>query len=375
MGVYSSNRTNLGTYSGEEIVANENYSGIEGAFQIMTEGYQNDLAIFNSVIMSDFQEAALLQEGAVEQVQVLQEANVSGFIDKIKEFIKKVWEKIKGLFKTFFVKIESLISRDTKKFAEKYKKEVFSKDLSKMKFKFRKRTGKSIARLDEAGAESKVAAIIAEAEKNRTELKKLQEMIDDSDFSDNCLSEISGIRNTTYSDFHKDYMETIFEDEDQIEGLDTALLSEMYEVLTMGGKALSELKKENAKVDKVFSNMLRSIDKIRTEVMKSVPQKDGVAKDDSTTDAKFHNGAGFQYKKGDADSVKFLNCVYKIVQVSQSAVTKISGTELESYKFYIAQCKRVYAQAVSFNPKSVKEDAVFIEAVGDAAEYELLSEF
>lgn len=375
MGVYSNDRTGLCTYSGDEITANENYSGLQGAFLIMAENVQNDLIMFDGIIRNDFKEAALLNEGALEQVEALLESSVSTFIDKIKEGIKKVWEKIKGLFKTFFVKVESLIARDTKAFAEKYKKEVFSKDLSKMKFKFRKKTSKSIARLDEAGAESVVAKIIEETEKNRSNLKKFQEEIDDSDFANEALSSASGIANTTFSEFHKDYMDTVFEDEEEIEGLDTGLLTEMYNMLTGASKSMSEMKKENTAVDKVFSNMLKSIDKIRTEVMKSVPQKDGVAKDDSTTDAKFHNGNGFEYKKGDADSVKFLNCVYKVVQVAQSAVTKIAGTELEGFKFHLAQCKRVYAQAASFNPKSVKENAIFIEAVGDAAEYDVMSEF
>lgn len=58
-----------------------------------------------------------------------------GFLESIKNFLKKVWEKIKALFKNFIMKLDSYMKND-KEFVNKYKKEIYSgKDLSDFKFK------------------------------------------------------------------------------------------------------------------------------------------------------------------------------------------------------------------------------------------------
>jgi len=63
------------------------------------------------------------------------EVVVEGFIESIKNFLKKVWEKIKALFKRFIMKIDSYMKND-KEFVQKYKKEIYSgKDLSDFTFK------------------------------------------------------------------------------------------------------------------------------------------------------------------------------------------------------------------------------------------------
>ena len=56
MGMFSRNRTSLGSYSGDEIIANENYYGELGALQIALEGVQNDQDIFMACLENDFEE-------------------------------------------------------------------------------------------------------------------------------------------------------------------------------------------------------------------------------------------------------------------------------------------------------------------------------
>ena len=54
-------------------------------------------------------------------------------------------------------------------------------------------------------------------------------------------------------------------------------------------------------------------------------------------------------------------------------MSKSTAALMAETKALIKQSRRVFAQAVSFNPKAVKENALLIEAVGEAAEYEVES--
>lgn len=63
------------------------------------------------------------------------EGVLSDFGNKIKSFFKKIWEKIKGLFKRAIAMFDSYQMKD-KAFVKKYRKEIFSgKDLSDFTFK------------------------------------------------------------------------------------------------------------------------------------------------------------------------------------------------------------------------------------------------
>lgn len=383
MGFFSHNRTQLGNYDPCEIVANENYYGETGMYSIMIEAQQNDLAIFNAAIMSDFQEAALLQEGATEELYSLQEASVGGFIETLKEYVKKAWEKIKGLFKTFIVKIETMVGTDNKKFAEKYKKEVFGKDLDKMKFKFRKlkknflEDGAWTKNAGEKIAESvsSVRKLAPSGGDFESKYKNLSDEVNDSDYMDKVLKEISGLTtSTSAAEFKKDFFDMYLEDEDEIEGLDNGLLTQIYNTLVDSSKTTKGLKKDSNEADKAFKNILKTIDDISKEVRSHIPNGDGsfVSTDKKLLDK---DNANYGYKKGNMNNNKQLNLLYKMITMYQNGMTKVTGTYMEIIKFDISQSRRVYGQAASFNPKSVKENAILIEAVGDAEEYEALSLF
>ena len=63
------------------------------------------------------------------------EGTLSDFVGKIKSFLKKIWDKIKGLFKRAIAMFDSYNMQD-KAFVKKYRKEIFNgKNLSDFKFK------------------------------------------------------------------------------------------------------------------------------------------------------------------------------------------------------------------------------------------------
>lgn len=119
MGVYSSNRCQ--SIGNIQVEAAEGYHGEVGVQLAMIEGYQNDLALFDGVMMNDFKEAGMINEGAtVEEVITVQEGALGGFLEKIKEFFIKLWEKIKGIFQSFMAKFDSVVMKDSKAFHDKY---------------------------------------------------------------------------------------------------------------------------------------------------------------------------------------------------------------------------------------------------------------
>lgn len=350
MGVYSSNRTQLGMYNSDEIVANENYYGVVGACQMMLEGFQNDQAIFESVLAADFMEAVAVQEGAVEY-SVVNEASVGGFIDKLKELVKKIWEKIKGLFQTFITKINNVVIRDNKKFVDKYKKEVFSKNLGKMKYKWAEPKDAGFTALcDKAEVKELTNAMDKCNSKSADELKKLAEAADNGDM----LEELLGCEP---KEFNKEMHEKCFDDEEEVEGLSSSRLTECVDILINSRKSLKDIEDAKKLTDKAFSDMLKTIEKSRTALLKNIPEKD-------------------EAKRAETDlAMTKLNTTQKLISVANTAVSKVVSVLMTETKFGIKQARRVFAQAAAFNPKAVKENALLVEAVADAAEYEVESSF
>ena len=91
MGVYSLNRTNLNTIAQVEA---EPYSGFVGCYEAMIDMEHNNHVIFEALIQNDFKEAAYVNEGNLEQAQIVNEASLAGIKEGIKKFLKKVWAKM-----------------------------------------------------------------------------------------------------------------------------------------------------------------------------------------------------------------------------------------------------------------------------------------
>ena len=390
MGMFSRNRTSLGSYSGDAIIANENYYGELGALQIALEGVQNDQDIFMACLENDFEETAGLMSGVVTESQIIEEAGgaISGMLGKIKEMIKKLWGKIKGLFDTFIKKVNGVIIRDNKKFVDKYKREVLGKDLSKMKYKASKPKAGWTKALDDL--RDKRDTMIADAgsqidddiEAAKNDYKKIDEKISDGTYLDDlCAAEISG---SDSDSFEKDYHEVLFEDSEEHEGLSAGEVSEIMTILCEK-KLVSDLETTKKKVDKVFSDYLKTIDKVGNRMAKNIPGNtvDSDGKNDSGADYlnvgrnKDHaNTVSFSDKESKDAAMKQISTIQRVVSVSQGFYSRLTSCGIKEMKFLISQARSVFAKAVSYNPKkSANENAVFMEAAGDAAIYDVMSSF
>lgn len=391
MGMFSRNRTGLGSYSGEEIAANENYYGELGALQIALEGVQNDQDIFMACLENDFEETAGLMTGAITESQIIEEAGgaISGLLNKAKEMVKKLWAKIKGLFETFIKKVNSVIIRDNKKFVEKYKREVLSKDLSKMKYKA------SVPKDGWAGAlddlrdkrdDMLTAAgnrIDNDIDACRTDYAKIDNKISDGSYLDDLCAEY--MPGSDSESFEKEIHDSYFNDPEEIEGLNGKDLSEIMTILCEK-KLVSDLETTKKKVDKVFSDYLKAIDKAGAKMAKNIPG-DTVAKDGTSANGTDYINVGrddgensrkleFKDKESKDSAMKQISAIQRLVSVSQGFYSRSTSAQIKEMKFLIAQARSVFAKAVTYNPKkSANENAIFMEAAGDAGFYDVMSSF
>lgn len=92
-------------------------AGIEGAMNIVAESEYNWQKLMEAVGIDELQ---YFVENGTEMVY---EASGTGFFAKAKEFFKKVWEKIKGLFRKFFAMFDAMI-KDDAAFLSKYKNKL-----------------------------------------------------------------------------------------------------------------------------------------------------------------------------------------------------------------------------------------------------------
>ena len=397
MGMFSRNRTSLGSYSGDEIIANENYYGELGALQIALEGVQNDQDIFMACLENDFEETAGLMTGVVTESQIIEEAGgaISGMLGKIKEMVKKLWGKIKGLFDTFIKKVNGVIIRDNKKFVDKYRREVVGKDLSKMKYKASKpKAGWAKALEDLRDKRDSMIAdaggqIDSDIEAAKDNYKKIDEKISDGTYLDDlCAAEISG---SDSDSFEKNYHEEHFNDPEEHEGLSAGEVSEIMTILCEK-KLVSDLETTKKKVDKVFSDYLKTIDKVGDRMAKNITageklDSDGKDSVGSASQDYLHVGRDktdankkvvkFGSDKESKDvAMKQISTIQRVVSVSQGFYSRLTSCGIKEMKFLISQARSVFAKAVSYNPKkSANENAVFMEAAGDAAIYDVMSSF
>ena len=359
MGVFSTNRSHLGYVGTENIVANENYVGGVGALQMTLEGYQNDQALFEAVLGMDFQEAYALHEGV--ELEVFTEASASQFI-----------EKIKGLFQTFITKFNGVVMRDNKAFVDKYKKAVSIKDLSKMKYKWAEPKG--IENVTMSSVEAAVVGRLNEIKdcKTDSDLEKINEELNDPDELDKILSELLGKGNTTdKKSFNKDFRDLMFEDEEEEEGLKNDRLMKIISVLSEK-KTISDMEKTKKEFDKYFSKLLNEISKLSNTIGKDALDKDKAGNYEIKNASSSKNNVKDKYNKGEASkAVAKFNAMQKSISLYQTGINMFVGRYIEENKNYIKQCRRVFAQAASFNPKAVKENALLVEAFGEAAEFEL----
>ena len=97
-------------------------AGIEGAMNIVAESEYNWQKLMEATGIDELQ---YFVENGTEMVY---EASGTGFFAKAKDFFKKVWEKVKGLFRKFFGMFDAMV-KDDAAFLSKYKNKLARVDI------------------------------------------------------------------------------------------------------------------------------------------------------------------------------------------------------------------------------------------------------
>ena len=372
MGIYSSNRTGLDYYSGEEIVADESYVGTLGCYNALIDMERNNRAIFEAGIARDFQGAVMVNEGASEEeLLAFTEASLGGFFEAFKSMVKKIWEKIKGVFSTFLKKLDTVIIRDNKKFVDKYQRQVRTKNLSKLKYKYCKELAgfKELKdALDPGTALQGEALTILGVLDNESTADSWKKRIDDGDLEsyliEGCVS--SKLKNVEMKDLAKEIHEMCFDSEESEEGLDSARLTNIILDL-QGDKIKKEITTAQKKTDKHFSTILKRVESYSKELGKAKKGDSVSIPTDADDGSSKKNIADDQQV---TDSLNVSGIVQTCLSTLESIHNRVVACFLNEHKFKISQSRRVFAKAVSYNDKA-KNEATYLDAVEEAAEYEI----
>ena len=356
------------------VEAAEGYDHDYAGMQSLIEGYQNDFALFKGAIYSDIRENAMIHEGAsVEDVMALQEGAISDFFNKIKEFFKKLWAKIKAIFKGFIAKFDSMFMKSGKALLKKYKKDIEMKDTSELEVSFSK-PKKDI----QIGATTITVSVT-----NENDPKKALENFDaDEEACDEAKRLFSGLNISSMSDFDKDLHDYFFEDKDDVKW--SEVRSIVYTVLEED-KLVKDTKKSADNIDKTMAEIIKQINKAESDYVKNF--KDDTTHSDikraytaKNIEDKSTVGSGyFKDKKyidqdysakdaaGHQKKQAYLNLLSKRASAIQNAVNKATAGVVREAKFHASQCRAALAKAVAYRPKN---EAAGIDTFADAVAYD-----
>ena len=391
MGFYDNNRhTALG--SNIEFDLLEGYCGAAGAAMAALEGQYNNMAIFESAIASDFQEAIALKEG--QDIEALQEAGIKGMFEAIINFLKKLGDKIKSLFTKFIAKMESYMKKDTKAFVEKYRTQVNKKaNFKDMKAKFSKPLNSGSGHAYIYGKDYEINLDVDDLLIDKDIKAKDDDNFDSSDFIDEQLSTALN-HSTTKKEFQKDLHDIMYDSEEIKNDWNLGDINDVMNRLVGADKAISNLKSKNDSLQDQIKKIIADISKSQNKMANSKYDKDTTdlniyhgyfntksindKKYKTTRDVENSNGANRFKDKEEFSNIRnefqiALSNLQKRANAHQTAIlTYCSGVMAEA-KWGLAQDRRIFAQAVGYSPKN--ESALLAEAMGDVAQWECESYF
>ena len=407
MGIYTG--TLFNDYSTLTVDAAEGYEDGDLSAQVaMIEGYENNLKLFEGGIVSDIQEAAM-QINGVDSYEIISfnENVLTDMLGKIKSMLMKLWAKIKAIFKGFMARVDSVFMKSGKSLVNKYKSVILKKDMTDFEAKWRKpkdssyNISNSIGEFKQLSGKEVSLDMADHIDDPKAELEKW----DDDKVQETILKQtIKGGKTIDLAEYEKDFMDSLFEDEDVDDKID---IDNIMTELTTFKDTKRGCEKANKSLDKSIKDMVKQIEKDQSEFIKERPgldEKNGWTgssralkkgtfsqwdqSEGRKTDAEWINssqntaGSLTAYKPatGNASSVagsdkaavekygKALNIVVKIAHAYQTCATKFTAVVMKAFKFHNSQLRRVFAKAVAYNRK--KDESVMMEAFADLVEYE-----
>lgn len=402
MGIFTnSDRTNIGSVDYAELIpANESYGCALGAAQALIDVYNNDMALFEAAIASDFSEVAAVNEGATI---VAVNEGAKEILTKVIEMFKKLLGKIKGIFEAFIAKLSSHC-KDNKKLYDKYKNKITGANGWKdFKVKVRKPKINDDIR---SGIDTAFSYKITEGSGglttyNITGTNIMGLTFDKLEKSDGYDSEeikeqimktrldksVSGKIDGDMKNMEEEYMDLLFNEEELEDEWSLGDITGLWVggLLADGNKWETAVKKANDKLTRCISKIINELDKIKTETSKKYLDKG------SYNDKEKHNRQGINvdanlsitrkaslsdYENTGAsygDELKRYSALQRVASNEQEVITKFTNTYMNVVKFTLAQARKVWTSAAAY-VSTHNEGAEFYQAVGETYAYDFISE-
>lgn len=361
----------------DNIVANESYDGIVGAYTAVEENAVNEHRIFESIIGRDFTEAYVaagaLDESALEAVN---EASLGGIWEKVKAFFKKMAEKIAGVIKSIKDRIVIAFTRDGKELVRKYDKQIVRK------INDRKMTHFTYTFYSDFDSAMKGANDIS---------TQIQALVNKSDAYTALLTEWDdakktyeiGVSKGDAASQEKDAYKTLTEDElteykekaygqccgdssvtnrkelinkltkevkdnaDETEGLDSAGYARIKSALTDGQKFIKSLENAETKVKKLYKDAIKNCEEMQREANKTK----------SNTD----------YKANAAEVNMHASNAIRLGNILTTVATDLLTAHTSQAQMIYKNARSIFTRAATYGGK---DEAAFMEAVSQVSDYE-----
>ena len=295
----------------ESIEPYEGEDFTEGALAAVCDIHENYNLFMNQIGIAEL--AAVENTGSL---MVYTEGVLGDMVNAIKNFLKKIWEKIKSLFKRFMMMIDSYTKND-KEFITKYKKEIYSgkglEDFSFKGWKFNKDAfTKTKDVCDQCTLDSKIFNWQAgKTDKTEEELKRLEEKYDDmlEDGRGKIISLLGG-KSGKYdsSEFTKELHAVFRSGEESKEELDDKDINAMGGISGIANELMtsSDLKKtinNNIKAAKKAINTdEKEVERKQNEFFKSQPMDKDEADKETKDYSDFSYTSGQKGSKGHTET-------------------------------------------------------------------------
>ena len=326
-------------------------ANLEGALMLVYENECNYNALMRAAGLSElkyFKETG-------EDLFVHEAGAFGGFLAKAKAFFKAVLDKIKALFKKFFMTISSFVSTD-KEWVKKYEKDILrATNIKDMEFK-----GYKFGDLDGFAGFAKVATEYAKQEKLLDAIKlgiansvpsdyaKLEDDDAVQDVIEANRGRLVGESSADESEFRDKLKEAFYGDtaKEVLDDSDINLRQQLQFI-----RDTKESTKSAQKAEKYITN---AIDKIIKAVDKKTKEFGKV-----TDDEKPDTDAAKAISKSKEDAIKACNQGIKVLRSLSNDATVMSGMLCQALKDRNRQAKAICIKAVSYNSKKKNESAVY----------------
>ena len=361
----------------DNIVANESYDGIVGAYTAVEENAVNEHRIFESIIGRDFTEAYVaagaLDESALEAVN---EASLGGIWEKVKAFFKKMAEKISGVIKSIKDRIVIAFTRDGKELVRKYDKQIVRKinDRKMTHFTYtfysdfdstmkgandistqiqtlvnksdaytalyaewddaKKTYAKGVSKGDAASQEKDAYKTLTEDELTEYKEKAYGQCCGDSSV-------------TNRKELIDKLTKEVKDDADETEGLDSAGYARIKSALTDGQKFIKSLENAESKVKKLYKDAIKNCEEMQREANKTK----------SNTD----------YKANAAEVNMHASNAIRLGNILTTVATDLLTAHTSQAQMIYKNARSIFTRAATYGGK---DEAAFMEAVSQVSDYE-----